>query len=133
MDRPASGSVGYLFARSELNISTWVHKRLVDVGVMSNLDWHNPERVPLAFRRDFVVIRETAEYPRAVEMVRSNLDPRIEARLREVLIQAAGDPDAREALLRFFKTTRFLPIDASAEHALERLGAGVQRIRAEVE
>src|SRR5690606_26878990 len=27
-DRPAEGSVGYLFARSELNISTWVHKGL---------------------------------------------------------------------------------------------------------
>jgi phosphonate transport system substrate-binding protein len=133
MDRPASGTVGYLFARSELNISTWVHKRLVDVGVMSNLDWQNPQRVPLAFRRDFIVIRETPEYPRAVEMVRSNLDPRVEARLREVLIEAAGDPDAREALLRFFKTTRFLPIDATAERALQHLGTGVQRIRAEVE
>ncbi len=133
MDRPASGTVGYLFARSELNISTWVHKRLVDVGVMSNLDWQNPQRVPLAFRKDFIVIRETQEYPRAVEMVRSNLDPKVEARLREVLIEAAGDPDAREALLRFFKTTRFLPIDATAEQALEHLGTGVQRIRAEVE
>lgn len=133
MDRPAPGSVGYLFARSELNIATWVHKRLVDVGVMSNLDWQNPQRVPITFRRDFVVIRETADYPRAVEMVRSNLDPRVEARLREVLIEAASDPDAREALLRFFKTTRFLPIDAGSEQALQRLGAGVQRIRAEVE
>ena len=52
MDRPTPGAVGYLFARSELNISTWVHKRLVDVGVMSNLDWQNPQRVPAAFRRD---------------------------------------------------------------------------------
>ena len=133
MDRPDPGSVGYLFARSELNISTWVHKRLVDAGVMSNLDWHNPQRVPLAFRKDFIAIRETPEYPRAIEMVRSSLDPKVEARLREVLVEAAGDPDAREALLRFFKTTRFLPIDAGAEHSLKHLGLGVQRIRAEVE
>ena len=47
-------------------------------------------------------------------MVRGDLDPKVEARLREVLIEAAGDPDAREALLQFFKTTRFLPIDADA-------------------
>src|SRR3546814_1395171 len=46
LDRPAAGSVGYLFARSELNISTWVDKRLVDAGVMSNLDWDNPRRMP---------------------------------------------------------------------------------------
>ena len=133
MDRPAPGSVGYLFARSELNISTWVHKRLVDVGVMSNLDWQNPQRVPLAFRRDFTIIRETPEYPRALELVRGNLDPKVESRLRQVLADAAKDPDAREALLRFFKTTRFLPIDASSRHALDHIGKGVQRVHAEVE
>jgi phosphonate transport system substrate-binding protein len=133
MDRPALGTVGYLFARSELNISTWVHKRLVDAGAMSNIDWQNPQRVPLAFRQDFSVIAETGAYPRAVEMVRTSLDPRVEARLREVLVEAADDPDAREALLRFFRTTRFLPIDAEADAALRRIGAGVQRVRTEVE
>jgi phosphonate transport system substrate-binding protein len=132
-DRPSPTAVGYLFARSELNISTWVHKRLVDAGAMSNLDWQNPQRVPLAFRRDFTQIGDTPPYPRAVEVVRSTLDSKVEARLREVLLQAAQDPDAREALLRFFKTTRFMPIDATAEHALHHIGVGVQRIRAEVE
>ena len=39
MDQPAPDRVGYVFARSELNIATWVHKRLVDAGVLSNLDW----------------------------------------------------------------------------------------------
>jgi phosphonate transport system substrate-binding protein len=133
MDRPAAGSVGYVFARSELNIATWVHKRLVDVGVMSNLDWQNPQRVPQAFRADFVVIGETADYPRALEMVRAGLDPKVEARLREVLVEAAADPDARDALLQFFKTTRFLPLDPEAQQALQRIGNGVRRIRAEVE
>jgi ABC-type phosphate/phosphonate transport system substrate-binding protein len=133
MDSPAPDGVGYLFARTELNIATWVHKRLVDVGVMSNLDWENPQRVPVAFRADLNVIHETPDYPRALEMVRGNLDPKVEARLREVLLQAASDPDAREALLQFFKTTRFLPIDEKATKALRYIGTGVQRIRAEVE
>ena len=132
-DRPARDTVGYLFARTELNIATWVHKRLVDVGVMSNLDWENPQRLPLAFRSDLKVIHETTDYPRALEMVRGDLDPKVEARLREVLLEAAADPDAREALLQFFKTTRFLPIDPQARDALQYIGAGVQRIRAEVE
>jgi phosphonate transport system substrate-binding protein len=133
MDRAEPGSVGYLFARTELNISTWVHKRMVDVGVMSNLDWQNPQRVPAAFRADLAIVHETAPYPRALEMVRGTMDPKVAARLREVLIEASRDPDAREALLRFFKTTRFMPIDAGAQQALQRIGGGVQRIRAEVE
>lgn len=127
------GSVGYLFAWSELNISTWVHKGLADAGVMSNLDWNNPRRMPPAFRDDLVVIAESADYPRAIEMVRSNLDPRVEARLREVLLDAAGDPEAGDALLRFFNTTRFMPIDPESRHALDRISKGVERVRAEVE
>lgn len=133
MERPDAQSVGYLFARSELNISTWVHKQLVDVGVMSNLDWNNPQRVPPSYRRDFKIIHQTPKYPRAVEIVRGDLDSKVQARLREVLLQAANDPDAREALLRFFQTTRFLPVDQSSQRALDHLRDGVIRVRAEVE
>ncbi|WP_425489304.1 phosphate/phosphite/phosphonate ABC transporter substrate-binding protein [Noviluteimonas gilva] len=133
MDRAEPNRVGYLFARTELNIATWVHKRMVDVGVMSNLDWQNPQRVPAAFRVDLQIVHETPPYPRALEMVRGTMDPKVAARLREVLIEASHDPDAREALLRFFKTTRFLPLDDRAQQSLQRIGDGVKRIRAEVE
>lgn len=132
-DRLDSSVVGYLFARSELNISTWVHKNLVDAGVMSNLDWENPRRMPKAFRRDLVVIGKTPDYPRALELVRSDLDSKVEARLKQVLRDAAADPDASEALLRFFNTTRFLPIDATSKHALDHMATGVARVRADVE
>jgi phosphonate transport system substrate-binding protein len=132
-DRPDEGTVGYVFARSELNVSTWVHKRLVDAGVMSNLDWNNPTRVPPSYRRDLVIFHQSGDYPRALEMVRGDLDPEVRERLAQVLREASQDPDAREAMLRFFKTTRFLPIDAQAQRALERLGTGVARVRAEVE
>jgi len=132
-DRPAPGSVGYVFGRSELNVSSWVHKNLVDAGAMSNLDWDNPHRVPEAFRADLRIIRETPEVPRALEMVRGGLDDRVKRRLREVLLGAAADPDAREALLRFFKTTRFAPVDAATARALEHLREGVARVGREVE
>lgn len=132
-DRPEADAVGYVFARSELNIATWVHKRLVDAGAMSNLDWDNPTRVPLSYRRDLVVIHRSEAYPRALEMVRQGTAPKVRARLQQVLEQAADDPDAREAMLRFFKTTRFLPIDAPSRSALAKLRAGVMRVRAEVE
>ena len=82
---------------------------------------------------DLTVIGETNDYPRAVEMVRAGLDPRVEARLREVLIDAAGDPEAGDALLRFFNTTRFMPVDPESQEALDRISEGVARVRAEVE
>lgn len=133
MDRPQPNSVGYVFARSEANISTWVHKRLVDVGAFANLDWNDLSRLPQSFRDDLVVIHETEPFPRAVEVVRPGMDARIQARLREVLLAAAEDSEAREPLLRFFGTNRFVPLDAESEAALMRLSTAVHRVRERLE
>ncbi|WP_310151239.1 phosphate/phosphite/phosphonate ABC transporter substrate-binding protein [Luteimonas sp. 3794] len=132
-DEPEPGSIGYLFARSELNLSSWVHKRLVDAGALSNLDWDSDRHVPASFKRDFVVFRETRPFPRALEVVRGDLDARVAARLREVLIEASADPAARDALRSFFRTTAFLPIDAATRAELDVLRAGALRVVAEVE
>jgi phosphonate transport system substrate-binding protein len=132
-DRPSPDSVGYVFARSELNIAAWVHKRLVDAGVFSSLDWEDERRLPPAFRQDMKIIHQTADYPRALEMVRGDLDPRVEARLREVLLEAANDPAARAAMDLFFRTTRFLPVDPDAQLGLDRVRDGAVRVREQVE
>ena len=133
MDKPAPGAVGYLFARTELNITTWVHKRLVDAGVFSNLDWANPQRMPPSFAQDFRIVGVTDDVPRALMLTRKGMDPRVEARLREVLMEASTDPDAGEVLRRFIATSRFVPIADEDRRALDKLGAGVARVRAEVE
>lgn len=133
MDKPSGGTVGYVFARSELNIGAWVHKRLVDAGTMSDIDWNNAARLPASYRKDLEVIHMTDPVPRALEMVRGDLDPDVQARLREVLIEAAGDPLAREALQYFFHTTRFMPIDGDTRQVLDRLRGGVVQVRAAVE
>lgn len=133
MDRPAPGAVGYLFARTELNITTWVHKRLVDAGVFSNLDWANPQRMPPSFLQDFRIVAVTDDVPRALMLTRKGMPPHVEDRLREVLMEASTDPDAGEVLRRFIGTSRFVPIGPEDKRALDRLGAGVARVRAEVE
>ncbi len=133
MDKPSDRTVGYVFARSELNVGAWVHKRLVDAGTMSDIDWANPQRVPPSFRKDLELIHISEPVPRALEMVRGDLDPRVQARLREVLIEAAADPQAREALQYFFRTTRFMPIDDQTLQVLRRLSIGVAQVRADVE
>ncbi len=133
MDRPPADSVGYLFARTELNITTWVHKRLVDAGVLSNLDWISPQRLPPAFAADLRIIAESQDVPRALVLTRAGMDPKVEARLRDVLMEASSDPDAGEAMRLFLGTSRFLPVSAEDRQALDHLGAGVARVRREVE
>jgi phosphonate transport system substrate-binding protein len=133
MDKPSGDSVGYVFARSELNIGAWVHKRLVDAGTMSELDWQNPARVPPSFRPDLMVIHTSEPVPRALEMVRGDLDPKVQARLREVLVEAAHDPAAAQAMKYFFRTTRFMPLGDDDRAVLARLRQGVSEVRAVVE
>lgn len=133
-DTPTADTVGYVFARSELNISTYVHKRVVDAGVISNIDWQNEQRMPTVFRRDMRILYESEqEVPRAVEMVRTGLDPAVRARLQEVLLEASHDPSAGPALHKFFDTTAFHRIDPASQQALERLRGGLARVRLEVE
>lgn len=132
-DQPSAQGVGYVLARSELNVAVWVQKRMVDAGALSNLDWNDPQRMPPAFRQDLRVVHETAPYPRALELVRVDMPAPVEARLREVLLQAADDPEAGQALHLFFNTSRFLPMDDQLRHALSSLRDGVGRVRAEVE
>lgn len=133
MDKPVAGAVGYVFARTELNITTWVHKRLVDAGVFSNLDWANPQRMPPSFAQDFRIVAVTQDVPRALMLTRNGMDPKVEARLREVLMEASTDPDAGEVLSRFIGTSRFVPVSTEDRRALDTLGIGVFRVRTEVE
>ncbi|WP_093139703.1 phosphate/phosphite/phosphonate ABC transporter substrate-binding protein [Pseudoxanthomonas sp. GM95] len=132
-DRPDKTSVGYVFARSELNIAAWVDKGMVDAGALSNLDWADPRRMPEAFRKNMRVLAQTGDYPRALEMVRPGLDSAVRDRLRQVLLDAAQDPQAATAMKRFFGTTRFLRLDAPALQALERVREASARVREQIE
>ncbi len=132
-DAAAPDTVGYVFARSEANIATFVHKGLVDAGAVSSVDWSDPQRVPASFKRDFRVLYRTQTYPRAVEVVRAGLDAKVRDRLQEVLLQAASDPQAQGALEKFFGTSGFHRVDAQMQHRMDELKQGLTRVRMEVE
>lgn len=132
-DQPGPDSVGYVFARSERNIATWVHKRIVDVGAISNLDWSNPTHVPEFLRQDLVILRESEDVPRGVEVVRKDLDRKVRDRLRQVLLDMGSDPEAIAVLDRFHQSLRFFALDAADRKDLARLRTGVARVGAEIE
>ncbi|WHO94433.1 phosphate/phosphite/phosphonate ABC transporter substrate-binding protein [Xanthomonas campestris] len=132
-DTQVLGSVGYLLVGSKLNIAAFVHKRLIDAGAFSNLDWDDERHLPPTFKREFRIVHRSAPVPRAVEMVRTGIDPAVERRLRAVLLQAAADPQAGPALKRFFGTTAFHPVGAPSRARLEALRNGLQQVRTQVE
>lgn len=132
-DPPVPDSVGYVFARTERNIATWVHKGLVDVGAVSNLDWTNPRKIPEFFKSDFIVLRESPEVPRGVEVIRKSLDPAVRARLREVLLGMADDPEAIGLLEQYHQSMRFFDLDERDREDMERLRVGVNKVSAGIE
>ena len=132
-DRPDEKSAGFVFARSELNISTWVHKGLVEAGAFGEQDWRDLERLPESFRNDLVVFHRSEAVPRALELVRGGMAPAVEARLREVLLAAPSDPLAADALRAYWNTTSFVALDARMQGSLAGLRNGVERLRLEVE
>jgi phosphonate transport system substrate-binding protein len=79
------------------------------------------------------VLAQSPDFPRALEMVRPGLDPRVRARLRQVLLDAAQDPAAAVAMKRFFGTTRFLPLDSAALQGLDRVRDAAARVREQIE
>lgn len=132
-DAPGPGEVGFLLARSELNIATWVHKGLADAGAVSNLDWDNTARMPAAFRQDFRVIAESDAVPRAIELLRADLPEPVAATLQTALLELDQDPLAASAMRGYFATARFEPVDAETVAALESLNSRLLPLRRELD
>jgi phosphonate transport system substrate-binding protein len=127
------GSVGYVFANTDTNLAAWVHKGLVDAGGFSDQDWAALQRESEAFRRDLVIVHTTGPVPRAMEVVAGGMSPEVADRLRQVLIGASSDPQARQALRQFFGTTGFYEVDADSERALAELRRQAREVREALE
>lgn len=132
-EKPEPGHVGYVFAGSEQNIVAWVRIGLMQAGAFSNLDWQRMGEHGEGAASPLRVIHRTPAYPRAVELVRADLPSAVAERLRQVLLEAAVDPEAAVALKQFFDTTGFREIDPPTQALLASLGAGVARVKDELE
>lgn len=117
---PHDKKVAYVFSHQEINTSTWVHKGLVSAGAYSNLDWEKEDHNPSAFREDMQIFYKTPSYPRAIELVRQDLDPAIVARLKQILLHIHEDPAAKQILHAYQKTSRFDEISPEMHNELER-------------
>lgn len=90
--------LGYVFAGSELNISSWVYYGRASAGALSALDWQSQDENPAAFRKEFRILHNTGTVPRMLVLGRPGLDPELSrAALAPYLIDAfhpIEDPDA---------------------------------------
>jgi phosphonate transport system substrate-binding protein len=133
LDRPAGSEVGYAFARVPANSAAWVHKRVVDAIAVSDQDWANPKDFPPLFKADLRVFAQSPEVPRALELVRSDLDPELRTALIDCLLQLHHSEQGQQALKRYFGVDRFdqpTPEDLADLYALR---PWLHRVREKVE
>ncbi len=113
------GRIGYMFAEGEINIVAWVHRGLADAGVVSNLDWENEDDTPSFLKDDLLIIHRTEPIIRSLLLMRSDLDPALRARLTEILLGMHETEAGQRALSRYFRVSRYDPLDESAMGAME--------------
>jgi len=132
-DRPPPDQVGYLFTHGdEVTVSTWVHRGLADAGAFSDLDWNSEQTTPTSFRDNFKIIYQSPLIPRALEITRKDLDPRIRDRLKQILLHLHEDPQAASMLEDYSRTLKFDRVDKNMAKELDNLREWYQRVRMEV-
>ena len=97
-DKAPAGKISYVFAGKELSITTWVHRGLADAGAYHNQNWADPGDNPTAMKNDLRIFYQGKPMPRMIELFSKDLDPKIKAKLRFVLLHAHEDPAAQAAL-----------------------------------
>lgn len=132
-ERIEDDAVGYVFAKAEINMSTWVHKGLVDAGAYSNLDWEKEDHNPTSFREGMQLFHQSKPFPRAIEVVRHDLRPEIKQRLKSVLLAAHENPDADDILKAYQKTSRFSELDADVQDGFDRAKNIMSRVKVELD
>jgi len=120
-DTPPPDKVGYVFSGEEINSTMLVHKGIVHAAAFSNLDWASDDDLPKAIREDMKIIYKTNSFPRAVEIVRKDLDPDIKQRIKTLLLDAHKHPDVAPILKSYRKVTQFSLLDESDHSGLDEV------------
>ena len=117
--KPTADHIGYVFAREEINMSTWVNNGLVDAPAFGNLDWEKEDHMPTSFKKNLNIIHRTRDYPRSLEIVRKNLPQTIKTRLKTLLLAAHNTSEGKQAMKMYQKTSRFEEINDQMIQAID--------------
>ena len=132
MDDPPKNRVGYVFGEQEINISTWVYRKMVDAGTFNNLDWEKDDHVRTSFREEMRIFHDMPPLPRAIEVVREDLNPKIRKRLTEILLNAHMDTKAKKALWAYQRTEKFEKLDDQDLKTIDEITGLLQLVQAEI-
>lgn len=118
-DPVPEGTVGYSFARGEINVVAWVNRGLAEAGALSNLDWYSPKSAPEHLKQELKIIHETDPVIRSLLMVRSAVDEALQREIKEVLLHMHLTRAGRETLKSYFRVQKYDELEGDALAGLE--------------
>lgn len=130
-ETPRADAFGYVYSGNEYNTAIWVHKGLVDAGVLSDSDWRNRDIMPASFIDDLVVFERSRPMPRSVEVVRAGLGPEVKRALFAALSRMHEDASGRAALATYDDTARFDALTEEDLQSLDDIAAALPEFRAQ--
>jgi phosphonate transport system substrate-binding protein len=101
--------IRYVFAREDQNIPLWVVEGKVDIGVISNVDFE--QEVYESVKSQLKIIDRTIDVPRHVVSHRSEMEPALVQKIKDVLLNMDKDPEGIEILRNFENSTRYEEIN----------------------
>ena len=132
MEQAPEGKVGYVFSNQEINTSSWVYRKMADAGTFNNLDWEKDDHIRASFREEMRIFHTLPPLPRAIEVVRKDLDPVIKNRLKELLLKAHEDPKAKRPLWAYQQTDKFEEIDQSDQKNIDEISILLRLVQSEI-
>ncbi len=86
-DPVPSGKLGFVFAGSELNVSTWVFFKKVAGGSLSSTDWEKKKYLPDNYKQAFKIILTSPPIPGSILTVRPDLDPQLRESIKQAFLR----------------------------------------------
>jgi phosphonate transport system substrate-binding protein len=97
--------IRYVFAREDQNIPLWIVEGKADIGAISNVDFE--QEVYESIKSQLKIIDRTIDVPRHVVSHRSEMEPALVQKIKDVLLNMDKDPEGIEILRNLDNSTRY--------------------------
>jgi phosphonate transport system substrate-binding protein len=100
-----NNTIRYVFAREDQNIPLWIIEGKADIGVVSNIDLE--QQTYKSIQSKLKIVDRTIDVPRHVVSYRSEMEPALVQKIKNILLNMDKDPEGIKILRNFDNSTKY--------------------------
>jgi len=100
-----NNTIRYVFAREDQNIPLWIVEGKADIGVISNVDFEQETYENV--KSQLKIVDRTIDVPRHVVSYRSELEPALVQKIKNILLNMDKDPEGIKILRNFENSIKY--------------------------